>query len=169
MLDVSVTVSAKIAGEGHDDDLFEERDRGDAHLCVATPAARIASSWELHDLFFDIVIGRSVLLINGLREVHVAGCDLRFPLSVSLKLLQELVLLLLGLTLWPLHLLLCMLYRRLVWIVLNELGRIYHCLLSRRIFIVAHVDVVLVSAWVVLALHIDIAVRSLGVLDEAVA
>lgn len=110
MLDLRALVAADLATVGHNDDLFEEGNRGDAHFHCAWVEAAGARRWESDQLLLDIALFVT-LLIEWLGEVDAGSSDLslairKFSLSVGLEfrvvgkrlhLLKKGILLLLGL------------------------------------------------------------------------
>jgi hypothetical protein len=63
MLDLSVTISAILAREGHDNDLLKEGDARNAHLGVTLAAASVAAGLELHHLFLYITFFTGLVLL----------------------------------------------------------------------------------------------------------
>jgi hypothetical protein len=63
MLDLSVTISAILARESHDNDLLKEGDARNAHLGVTLAAASIAEGQKLHHLFLYIILFKGLILL----------------------------------------------------------------------------------------------------------
>ena len=73
----SSLVAANIATIGHDNDLFEERDRRTAHFDHTGVETGWARRWESHEFLLDIsFLGLVRIIVNWLSEIHVVRVDL---------------------------------------------------------------------------------------------
>ena len=54
LLNLGIFMTALFAAESHDNDLFEEWDRGDAHLTLTISKARVALGRKFDSLLFNI-------------------------------------------------------------------------------------------------------------------
>jgi len=90
-------MAALVARESHDNDLFEVRNRGDAHSHLAFSGASVAVCRELQSPFPDLVASVDII-VDRLGEVHASCLDLgvRMLVGVDLHLADQLILFLFG-------------------------------------------------------------------------
>lgn len=88
-------MATDFATECHDDDLFEKWNGSLTHADFAKCGAGVAVRLESHQLVFWVLLLLDVCrVVDRLREVHVARCDLRVLVALceGLHLRKQLVL-----------------------------------------------------------------------------
>jgi hypothetical protein len=89
LLDLGILVTTLFAAESHDNDFFEEWDRGNAHLALTISKACVALGREFNGLLFDIA-DLVCFVVHWFAEIHVIGRNfwIGVPVGVSLNLGQ---------------------------------------------------------------------------------